>query len=309
MKILFIDTVHPLLKQELEKENHICNSAYNKSKTEIQQIISNYQGIIIRSRFKIDKQFIDCGSNLKFIARAGSGLENIDVEYAENKNIHCYNAAEGNRQAVAEHALGMLLSLFNNLNNADQEVREGKWERERNRGIELAGKTVGIIGYGNNGSAFAEVLKGFNVKILAYDKYLTNYPQKSSMETINKEADIISLHVPLTDETTYLVDDNFIKRFVKNFYLINTARGKCVNTKNLVKALENKKIKGACLDVLEYEKTSFENLSKDGLTSDMQYLMNAKNTILSPHIAGWTAESNVKIAEVLLNKFTSDFPQ
>ena len=309
MKIIFIDTVHPLLKQELEKENHICDSAYNKSKTEIQQIISNYQGIIIRSRFKIDKQFIDCGSNLKFIARAGSGLENINVEYAENKNIHCYNAAEGNRQAVAEHALGMLLSLFNNLNNADQEVREGKWERERNRGIELAGKTVGIIGYGNNGSAFAEVLKGFNVKILAYDKYLTNYPQKSSMETINKEADIISLHVPLTDETTYLVDDNFIKRFVKNFYLINTARGKCVNTKHLVKALENKKIKGACLDVLEYEKTSFENLSKDGLTSDMQYLMNAKNTILSPHIAGWTAESNVKIAEVLLNKFTSDFPQ
>ena len=309
MKILFIDTVHPLLKQELEKENHICDSAYNKSKTEIQQIISNYQGIIIRSRFKIDKQFIDCGSNLKFIARAGSGLENIDVEYAENKNIHCYNAAKGNRQAVAEHALGMLLSLFNNLNNADQEVREGKWERERNRGIELAGKTVGIIGYGNNGSAFAEVLKGFNVKILAYDKYLTNYPQKSSMETINKEADIISLHVPLTDETTYLVDDNFIKRFVKNFYLINTARGKCVNTKDLVKALENKKIKGACLDVLEYEKTSFENLSKDGLTSDMQYLMNAQNTILSPHIAGWTAESNVKIAEVLLNKFTSDFPQ
>ena len=309
MKILFIDTVHPLLKQELEKENHICDSAYNKSKTEIQQIISNYQGIIIRSRFKIDKQFIDCGSNLKFIARAGSGLENIDVEYAENKNIHCYNAAEGNRQAVAEHALGMLLSLFNNLNNADQEVREGKWEREKNRGIELAGKTVGIIGYGNNGSAFAEVLKGFNVKILAYDKYLTNYPQESSMETIHKEADIISLHVPLTDETTYLVDDNFINRFVKNFYLINTARGKCVNTKNLVKALENKKIKGACLDVLEYEKTSFENLSKDGLTSDMQYLMNAQNTILSPHVAGWTVESNVKIAEVLLDKFTSDFPQ
>lgn len=309
MKILFIDTVHPLLKQELEKENHICDSAYNKSKTEIQQIISNYQGIIIRSRFKIDKQFIDCGSNLKFIARAGSGLENIDVEYAENKNIHCYNAAEGNRQAVAEHALGMLLSLFNNLNNADQEVREGKWERERNRGIELAGKTVGIIGYGNNGSAFAEVLKGFNVKILAYDKYLTNYTQESSMETIYKEADIISLHVPLTDETTYLVDDNFINRFAKNFYFINTARGKCVNTKNLVKALENKKIKGACLDVLEYEKTSFENLSKDGLTSDMQYLMNAQNTILSPHVAGWTVESNVKIAEVLLNKFTSDFPQ
>ena len=309
MKILFIDTVHPLLKQELEKENHICDSAYNKSKTEIQQIISNYQGIIIRSRFKIDKQFIDCGSNLKFIARAGSGLENIDVEYAENKNIHCYNAAEGNRQAVAEHALGMLLSLFNNLNGADQEVRNGVWEREGNRGVELARKTVAIIGYGNNGSAFAEVLKGFNIKILAYDKYLKNYSYKSTMESIYKEADIVSLHIPLTEETTYLVDDNFINSFEKDIYLINTARGKCTNTKHLATALENGKIKGACLDVLEYEKTSFENLSQDGFSNDMQYLMNSKNTILSPHIAGWTQQSNVKIAEVLLNKFISDFPQ
>jgi len=265
--------------------------------------------VIIRSRFKIDKQFIDYGSNLKFIARAGSGLENIDVEYAENKNIHCYNAAEGNRQAVAEHALGMLLSLFNNLSRADQEVRNGVWEREGNRGIELAGKTVAIIGYGNNGSAFAEVLKGFNIKILAYDKYLKNYPYKSTMKSIYKEADIVSLHIPLTDETTYLVDDNFINSFEKDIYLINTARGKCTNTKDLVVALENGKIKGACLDVLEYEKTSFENLSQEGFTNDMQYLMNSKNTILSPHIAGWTIESNVKIAEVLLNKFISDFPQ
>jgi len=309
MKILFIDTVHPLLKQELEKENHICDTAYNKSKTEIEQIISNYQGIIIRSRFNIDKHFIDCGSNLKFIARAGSGLENIDVDYAENKNIHCYNAAEGNRQAVAEHALGMLLSLFNSLNKADQEVRNGVWEREGNRGIELAGKTVAIIGYGNNGSAFAEVLKGFGVTILAYDKYLTNYPNKSTMETIRKETDIVSLHIPLTEETTYLIDEDFINSFEKDIYLINTARGKCTNTKNLVTALESGKIKGACLDVLEYEKTSFENLSQEGFTNDIQYLMNAKNTILSPHVAGWTKESNVKIAEVLLNKFISDFPQ
>ena len=309
MKILFIDTVHPLLKQELEKENHICDTAYNKSKTEIQQIISNYQGIIIRSRFKIDKQFIDCGINLKFIARAGSGLENIDVDYAESKNIHCYNAAEGNRQAVAEHTLGMLLSLFNNLSRADQEVRNGVWEREENRGIELAEKTVAIIGYGNNGSAFAEVLKGFNVKILAYDKYLKDYSYKSTMEIIYKEANIVSLHIPLTEETSYLVDDNFINSFKKNIYLINTARGKCTNTKHLVAALENGKIKGACLDVLEYEKTSFENLSQEGFSNDMQYLINSKNIILSPHIAGWTMESNVKIAEVLLNKFISDFPQ
>ncbi|MBT3621950.1 MAG: hydroxyacid dehydrogenase [Flavobacteriales bacterium] len=308
MKILFIDTVHPFLKQELEKQNHICDTAYAKSKAEIQEIINNYQGIIIRSRFKIDKEFIDCSSNLQFIARAGSGLENIDVEYAESKKIQCYNAPEGNRQAVAEHALGMLLSLFNNLNTADQEVRNGTWERERNRGIELAGKTIGMIGYGNNGSAFSEVLKGFNVKLLVYDKYLKDYPYKSSMESIYKEADIVSLHIPLTEETTYLVNNNFINSFAKNFYLINTARGKCVNTKNLATALENGKIKGACLDVLECEKTSFENLS-NGLTTDMQYLIDSKKTILSPHVAGWTTESNVKIAEVLLDKIISDFQQ
>ena len=308
MKILFIDTAHPFLKQELEKQNHICDTAYAKSKAEIQEIINNYQGIIIRSRFKIDKEFIDCSSNLQFIARAGSGLENIDVEYAESKKIQCYNAPEGNRQAVAEHALGMLLSLFNNLNTADQEVRNGTWERERNRGIELAGKTIGMIGYGNNGSAFSEVLKGFNVKLLVYDKYLKDYPYKSSMESIYKVADIVSLHIPLTEETTYLVNNNFINSFAKNFYLINTARGKCVNTKNLATALENGKIKGACLDVLECEKTSFENLS-NGLTTDMQYLIDSKKTILSPHVAGWTTESNVKIAEVLLDKIISDFQQ
>ncbi len=308
MKILFIDTVHPFLKQKLEKQNYICDTAYDKSKAEIQEIINNYQGIIIRSRFKIDKEFIDCSSNLQFIARAGSGLENIDVEYAESKKIQCYNAPEGNRQAVAEHALGMLLSLFNNLNTADQEVRNGTWERERNRGIELAGKTIGMIGYGNNGSAFSEVLKGFNVKLLVYDKYLKDYPYKSSMESIYKEADIVSLHIPLTEETTYLVNNNFINSFAKNFYLINTARGKCVNTKNLATALENGKIKGACLDVLECEKTSFENLS-NGLTTDMQYLIDSKKTILSPHVAGWTTESNVKIAEVLLDKIISDFQQ
>jgi len=309
LKILFIDTIHPFLKQELEKQNHICDTAYDKSKAEIEGIISNYQGTIIRSRFKIDKQFINCSSNLQFIARAGSGLENIDVDYAESKNITCYNAAEGNRQAVAEHALGMLLSLFNNLNKADQEVRNGIWEREGNRGIELAGKTVAIIGYGNNGSAFAEVLKGFNMKILAYDKYLTDYPHKSSKETIQKEADIVSLHIPLTEETTYLVDDNFINSFARDFYLINTARGKCVNTKHLVASLENGKVKGACLDVLEYEKTSFENLSKEGLTDDMKKLIDSKNTIISPHVAGWTTESNMKIAEVLLGKIISGAQQ
>lgn len=309
MRILFIDTVHPLLKQELEKRSHICDTAYDKGKTEIQQIIYDYQGIVIRSRFKIDKEFIDAATNLEFIARAGSGLDNIDVNYAKERSINCYNAAEGNRQAVAEHALGMLLSLFNNLKNSDTEVREGNWNREGNRGIELAGKTVGIIGYGNNGSAFTEILKGFGVSILTYDKYLNDYPNKSTMESIYKEADILSLHVPLTEETTYLVNEGLIHKFEKEIYLINTSRGKCVNTKHLASALENGKIKGACLDVLEYEKTSFEQLSTSGFTSDMQYIIKSEKTILSPHVAGWTVESNIKIAEVLLQKIIADSPQ
>ncbi len=309
MRILFIDTVHPILKQELEKRSHICDTAYDKSKIEIQQIIHNYQGIVIRSRFKIDKQFIDSATNLEFIARAGSGLDNIDVKYSQEKSVNCYNAAEGNRQAVAEHALGMLLSLFNNINKSDTEVREGKWNREENRGVELRGKTVGIIGYGNNGSAFTKVLEGFGVNILTYDKYLNDYPNKNTMESIYKEVDILSLHVPLTEETTYLVNKDFIRKFEKEIYLINTSRGKCVNTKHLVSALENGTIKGACLDVLEYEKNSFEQLSTSGITDDMQYIIESKKTILSPHVAGWTIESNIKIAGVLLQKIIADSPQ
>jgi len=307
MKILLIDTIHPLLKEQLEKLHHNCDTAYKKNKTEIEAIINNYDGIIIRSKFNIDRNFIDKATNLKFIARAGSGLENIDINYTKSKKIKCYNAAEGNRQAVAEHALAMLLSLFNNLRRSDTEIRNGKWNREENRGIELSGKTIGIIGYGNNGSAFAQVLKGFEVNILTYDKYLNNSPYKSSMEIIYKEADIVSLHIPLTEETTYLINTNFINSFQKEFYLINTARGKCVNTKELVYGLKSGKVKGACLDVLECENASFEKLSKDRITSEMKYLINSEKTILSSHIAGWTEESNIKIAEILLQKITSDF--
>ena len=311
MRILLIDPVHALLKDQLERLKYSCDTAYHKNKSEIEAIIHHYDGIIIRSRFNINQAFIDKAIILKFIARAGSGLENIDVAYAESKRIKCYNAAEGNRQAVAEHCLGMLLSLFNNLKNCDAELREGKWNREANRGIEISGKTVGIIGYGNNGSAFAEILKGFDITILAYDKYLNNYPYQSSMKSIYKEADILSLHIPLTEETTYLVNEDFINSFQKEFYLINTARGKCVNTKHLISALENSKIKGACLDVLEHENTSFETLSKETTTTttNMQYLINCNNVILSPHIAGWTDESNIKIAKVLLQKIISDFAQ
>tara|TARA_B110001454_G_scaffold141968_1_gene131835 strand:- start:243 stop:1166 length:924 start_codon:yes stop_codon:yes gene_type:complete len=304
MKILFIDTVHLLLKEELEKQNHICEEAYDKTREDILAIIENYEGIVLRSRIKMDEDFLSKCHNLKFIARAGSGLENIDEEYAKSKNIKCFNAAEGNRQAVAEHTLGMLLSLFNNLNKSDKEVRNGIWEREGNTGVELAGKTIGIIGYGNNGSAFAEVLSGFGVRILAYDKYLEKYKYQSIMQEIFQKADVLSLHIPLTAETTYLVDENFIHQFEKPIYIINTARGKCVHTKDLVSAMGKGKVLGACLDVLEYEKSSFENLTAEGLTNEMQYLIDSKKTILSPHIAGWTQQSNRKIAEVLLQKIS-----
>ena len=302
MKVLFVDTVNPLLIQTLESANILCDIAYSKSKEKISTIIHKYDGIVIRSRFEIDKKFIDVAKKLKFIARAGSGTENIDVEYAMTKNISCFNAAEGNRQAVAEHTLAMILALINNINQANLEVKKGQWNRESNRGTEISGKKIGIIGFGNNGNAFANLLKGFDVTILAYDKYKKEYDYKTDMATIYKKADFLSLHVPLTHETKYLVNDNFISKFHKPFYLINTSRGKCVDTKALVKNLEDKKILGACLDVLEQEKISFENLAAKKNTKDLTYLLKAKNVILTPHIAGWTKESDIKIAEILAQK-------
>jgi D-3-phosphoglycerate dehydrogenase len=265
-----------------------------------------YDGIVIRSKIKITKEIIDKATNLKFIARAGAGLENIDVIYAQSKGILCLHAPEGNRDAVGEHALGMLLSLFNNLCKANKEVREGKWIREGNRGVELMGKTVGIIGYGNMGSAFADRLKGFGVTVLVYDKYKKNFGTdfiiETSMKEIFEKADVISIHTPLTDETHYLIDDVFINNFKKNIYIINTARGKCLNTADLVKNIKSGKILGACLDVLEYEVVSFENLDVANLPEPFQYLIKSDKVMLSSHIGGWTIESNEKIARVLAEK-------
>ena len=299
MRILFIDTVHPFLKKELENQKYICDTAYSKNKSETEKIIAKYEGIIIRSKFKIDKHFISKGKKLKFIARAGSGLENIDCNYATKKGIQCFNTPSGNKQAVAEHATGLLLALFNNLTTCDSEIRKGIWRREENRGLELSKKTVGIIGFGNNGSAFAKILTGFGVQILAYDKYLKNYNYKSTMRMIYEKADILSLHIPLTKETTYLINENYINKFKKNIYIINTSRGKCIHTKSLVQALKNGKIKGACLDVFENEKSSFQKISNN---KELAYLKKTKKTLLSPHIAGWTKESNLKIAKILLQK-------
>ena len=306
MKILFIDSNHPILHETLEKAGYTCDLNYHWSQEEIKNNIHLYDGIVIRSRIKITKEIIDKAVKFKFIARAGAGMENIDVEYAESKGIKCLHAPEGNRDAVGEHALGMLLSLFNNLCRSNEEVREGKWIREGNRGIELMGKTVGIIGYGNMGSAFAERLRGFGVKVLIYDKYKKGFGNdiiiETTLEHLFEEADVLSIHTPLTKETAYFINDSYINNFKKNIYIINTARGKCLNTSDLVKNIKSGKVAGACLDVLEYEMVSFENLDSSNLPDAFQYLIKSDKVVLSPHIAGWTKESNEKIARVLAEK-------
>ncbi|MFI5142032.1 MAG: 2-hydroxyacid dehydrogenase [Bacteroidia bacterium] len=305
-KILFIDSNHPRLHEMLMQQGFTCDLFYDKPADELKKLIPHYDGIVLRSKFKITKDIIDSAPNLKCIARVGAGMENIDVAYAEKKGIACVNSPEGNRDAVAEHALGMLLALFNNLIKANAEVRLGKWLREENRGVELCGKTIGIIGYGNMGAAFAKRLQGFGVKVLAYDKYKTNFGnefvKESKVEDIFEQADVLSLHTPLTEETNYLINDAFINRFKKNIYIINTARGKCLNTADLVKNLENGKVLGACLDVLEYEAISFEGIDVKEMPAPMQYLVKSDKVILSPHIAGWTKESNIKLAEFLAEK-------
>jgi D-3-phosphoglycerate dehydrogenase len=306
MKILFIDSNHPALHETLRKAGHACDLNYHWSKEEIADNIHSYDGIVIRSRINLNKVLIDKAPKLKFIARAGAGMENIDVAYAESKGIKCIHAPEGNRDAVAEHALGMLLALFNNIIRANKEVREGKWIREGNRGVELKGKTVGIIGYGNMGSAFAERLKGFGVKVLAYDKYKkgfgNNDVKETDMEEIFRSTDVLSLHTPLTPETTYLINDEFINKFQKNIYIINTARGKCLNTADLIKNINSGKVTGACLDVLEYEMSSFEQLESASLPEAFRELIKSDKVVLSSHIGGWTFESNARIAEVLAEK-------
>ena len=310
-KILFIDSNHPRLHEMLIGQGFQCDLFYDKPIEELKRIIPQYDGIVLRSKFKITREIIDGAPHLKCVARVGAGLENIDVAYATQKGISCVNSPEGNRDAVAEHALGMLLALFNKITEADAEVRKGKWLREENRGIELSGKTVGIIGYGNMGAAFAQRLQGFGVKILAYDKYKKGFGnafvQEVSLHEIFEQADVFSLHIPLTEETHYLVNDPFINCFKKNIYIINTARGKCLNTEDLVQAMKSGKVLGACLDVLEYEAVSFERIELTEMPLPMQYLAKSNQVILTPHIAGWTKESNIKLAEFLAQKIIATF--
>jgi D-3-phosphoglycerate dehydrogenase len=312
MKILFIDIVHPYLIQTLTSLGYTCIEAYSLGMDEIIKQHADAQGIVIRSRFKLGVDFFVAMPQLQFIARFGAGMENIDVSLAKSKGIRCIHAPEGNRTALAEHALGMLLALMNNLMRADNEVRKHLWRREENRGYELEGLTVGIIGYGNMGSAFAQRLQGFGVKVLCYDKYKTNYINnsfciESTLEQIQQEADVLSIHLPYNEETVFMIDASFIGQFAKSFYFINTSRGKIVRTDDVVDALKSGKLRGACLDVLEYETLSFESLGKEEPAAFTE-LKQMQQVVLSPHIAGWTHESNRKMAEVIAEKIQVSFP-
>jgi D-3-phosphoglycerate dehydrogenase / 2-oxoglutarate reductase len=311
MKVLFLDTVHSILAERLQLAGAECIHAENWTYDEIRAKLPHIHGIVVRSRFPMNATFLEGATQLEFIARSGAGMENIDVEFCAEKNIILFNAPEGNRNAVGEHALGMLLAVLNKLHSADREVRNGVWEREANRGIELDGKTVGIIGYGNNGAAFAKKLRGFDVKILAHDKYKTGFGDQfvieASKEDILEQADIVSFHIPQNDETVFYFDQEFIDKCKKPIWLINLSRGRIVHTRDLVEGLKSGKVKGACLDVLEYEKSSFESFFEQELPLELVYLLKSDQVILSPHVGGWTAESYFKLSAVLADKILEHY--
>ena len=315
MKILLLDSNHPLITEQLLAKGFILEEDFTSSYDEVLQKINQYDGIIIRSRIPLDKNFLENAPNLKFIARVGAGMENIDLETAKNLGISLINSPEGNRDAVAEHVVAMLLILMNRLFIASEEVKNGVWKREENRGDELLGKTFGIIGYGNMGKATAKRLSGFGVEVIFYD-ILPNledeFAKQVSLEELQERADILSLHIPLDASTEYLVDENFISKMKKNFYLVNTARGKNVKTSALVDALKSGKVKAAALDVLEYEKSSFENLDISTSLStrnkeDLQFLLESNQVIVTPHIAGWTHQSKEKLAQFIVDKIVQQF--
>lgn len=315
MKILLLDSNHPLITEQLLAKGFILEEDFTSSYDEILLKINQYDGIIIRSRIPLDKNFLENAPNLKFIARVGAGMENIDLETAKNLGISLINSPEGNRDAVAEHVVAMLLILMNRLFIASEEVKKGVWKREENRGDELLGKTFGIIGYGNMGKATAKRLSGFGVEVIFYD-ILPNledeFAKQVSLEELQERADILSLHIPLDASTEYLVDENFISKMKKNFYLVNTARGKNVKTSALVDALKSGKVKAAALDVLEYEKSSFENLDISASLSarnkeDLQFLLESNQVIVTPHIAGWTHQSKEKLAQFIVDKIVQQF--
>jgi D-3-phosphoglycerate dehydrogenase len=299
--ILIVDDVHPIFMEQAEARGYTCDYRPAIKTEEALQIIGDYAGLVIRSKFQVTKQVFDLAKNLQFVARAGAGMDNIDEAYAAEKGIKLINAPEGNSDAVGEHAIGLLLSLMNNFNRGDAEIRNGKWEREGNRGYELKGKTVGIIGYGHMGHSFARKLSGFQVDVIAYDKYKTGfsdrYAREVSMEQIVKLSDVLSIHVPLTSETNGLIDDEYLFHFKKPIFFINTSRGKTAKVSSVLKAIKEGKILGAGLDVLEVEK--FPTLAEQAWYDELRQ---SGKVILSPHVAGWTFDSYRKISEVMAEK-------
>lgn len=308
MKILQLDKNHPLINAQLTEKGFVIEEDHVSTYSEVLDKIGNFDGVIIRSRIPIDESFLLKGKNLRFIARVGAGLENIDTEKAKELGISIISSPEGNRDSVAEHVVGMLLVLTNRLFIASQEVKNGIWKREENRGDELLGKTFGIIGYGNMGKATAKRLSGFGLKVIFHDilpNLSDEFATQVSLDELKNQADILSLHIPITDDTFHLIDEKFISEMKKDFYFVNTARGKNVKTKDLVEAIKSGKIKGAALDVLEFEKSSFENL--DYQNSDLEFLLNSEKVIVTPHIAGWSHQSKEKLAQVIVDKILREF--
>ena len=311
MKILIACRIHPLFIRQMETLGHNCFRHSLNNSGDLIGKWAGFEGVVINSRFSLDEKMIRDAAGLRFVARVGAGMENIDTAALENAGIRWFNSPEANRQAVGEHTLGMLLGLMNKLNKADREIRSGLWLREENRGMELRGRNVAIIGYGNMGSAFAQCLSGLGARVIAYDKYKKGYGcsivEELSLEQLMQQADVVSIHVPLTDETTYMVNKDFIHAFSRNIIILNTARGKILKTQHLAEALKSGKVIAAGLDVHEYESPSFEQTGFDDLPGDFRYLMKADNVILTPHIAGWSAESDLKHAEVLAGKIAGAF--
>ncbi|MGY8919252.1 MAG: NAD(P)-dependent oxidoreductase [Flavobacteriales bacterium] len=309
MKILHIDSNHPSLIPMLIKNGHVNHADFISSKHDIGLVIKNYDGLILRSRFTIDKEFIDKAINLKFIARVGSGIENIDSKYAKTKNIEVISSPEGNSNAVGEHAMGLLLSLLNNINTSSAQVKKGLWFREQNRGHELEGKTVAILGLGNTGKSFAKKIAAFNCNVIFHDindDIKSDIAKKSTLDDIYENADVLSLHLPHTKLTFNLFNKTFIEKFNKPFWLLNTSRGSIVNTADLIEALKTNKVLGAGLDVLDIESSSFTEIINDK-NEDFHKLNSFKNVIITPHIAGWTFESNIKLSKIVVNKINNYF--
>jgi D-3-phosphoglycerate dehydrogenase / 2-oxoglutarate reductase len=300
-KILIVDDLHPIFIEQAEALGYECNYQPKFTLADTLEVLAGYEGLAVRSKFLVDKTVFDAGPKLRFICRAGAGMDNIDEAYAKQKSIALINAPEGNKDAVGEHVIGMLLCLMNNLNRADAEVRAGLWQREANRGHELKGKTIGIIGYGFMGQSLARKLSGFDVNVIAYDKYKTGfsdrYVREVAMEEIVKHSDVLSLHVPLTNETNQLVDDEYLFHFKKPIFLVQTSRGKVVKTQAVLNAIKSGKVLGACLDVLEVEK--FPALGEQPWFDELKA---SGKVLLSPHVAGWTFDSYRRISEVMAEK-------